>query len=91
MCADEASDGMHWLDAVDVVFLLVRVRMKGKQQVTWFMLSVGAWLNQELIADWPIRMRLCKQTPHGPHDIIWLEEILGDTPFEYINRADGLN
>ena len=43
MQADEVSGGIHWLDAVDVVFLLVRVRMKGKQQVTQFMLSVGAW------------------------------------------------
>ena len=39
---DEASGGMCWLDAVDVVFLLVRVRMKGKQQVMQFMLSIGA-------------------------------------------------
>ena len=32
-------------------------------------------------------MRLCKQTPCGPCDVIWLGEILGNTPFEYINRA----
>ena len=51
----------------------------------------GHGLNQELITDWLIRMKLCKQTPHGPHDIIWLGEILGNTPFEYINRAGGLN
>ena len=44
MHADEAGGGMQWLDAVDVVFLLVRVRMKGRWQVTQFMLSVGgAW------------------------------------------------
>ena len=51
----------------------------------------GCGLNQGLIADWLIRMRPYKQTPCGPHDIIGLREILGDTPFEYINRADGLN
>ena len=40
-CVDEVSGRMHWLNAVDVVFLLVRVRMKGTWQVMWFMLSIG--------------------------------------------------
>ena len=54
--------------------------MKGTQHAPWFMCSVGVWSNQILSADWLIRMRLCKQIPHGPGDIIRFEGILGDTP-----------
>ena len=37
----EVSGRMWWLDAVDVVFLLVRIRMKGTWQAMQFMQSVG--------------------------------------------------
>ena len=40
MHMDEASGRVRWLNAFDV-FLLVRVRMKGTQRVTWFMQSMG--------------------------------------------------
>ena len=79
------------MSAVDVVFLLVRVRMKGTRHVPWFMHSVGGEPNQRLTAEWLIRMRLCKQIPHGCGDIIGFEGILGDTPLEYISRANVLN
>ena len=38
--ANETSDRMWWLNAFDVVFLLVRV-MGGTQRVMWFMQSIG--------------------------------------------------
>ena len=40
----------------------------------------GAWPDQILSADWLIRMRLCKQIPHKPGDIIGFEGIPGNTP-----------
>ena len=60
----------------------------------------GAWPNQRLrvdwlvrrqAADWLIRTRLHKQIPHGHGDVIGFEGILGDTPLEYISRANVLN
>ena len=60
----------------------------------------GAWPNQRLstdwlvgrqAADWLIRMRLCKQMPGGHGDIIGFEGILGDSPLQYISRANVLN
>ena len=91
MHADESCGGMCWLDAVDVVFLLVSQNERKTASHAVYAVHGGHGLNQELIGDWLIRMRLCKQTPHGPCDVIWFGEILGDTPFKYINRADGLN
>ena len=49
------------------------------------------WLIGRLITDWLIRMRLCKQIPCGHRDVIRFEGILGDTPLEYISRANVLN
>ena len=49
------------------------------------------WLTRRLITDWLSRMRICKQIPCGCHDVIRFERILGDTPLEYISRANILN